>query len=213
MKRTSLLLLACLPLLCVPVFSQGPGAPPQTNAGAPPMPQRGGMEYHGREGERMDRGREHGPEHGGLMGIPPGTWWKNPDLVAKISLTADQQAKMDEIFRQNRLQLVDTKASLEKEQINLEPLLNANPVDTNKALAEISKIADLRAGLEKANAKMLLGLRSVLTADQWTKLHAHPERGTGPAGAPGGQGGPGQRGPRGGGPGVPPQGGSTPELF
>ena len=51
-------------------------------------------------------------------------------------------------------------------------LLNANPVDSGKALAEISRIADLRADLEKANAKMLLGLRAVLTADQCTKLQA-----------------------------------------
>ena len=110
---------------------------------------------------------------GGNMGIvPPGTWWKNPDTVAKLALTADQQRKMDDIFRQNRLQLIDVKASLEKEQINLEPLLNANPVDSGKALAEISRIADLRADLEKANARMLLGLRSLLSADQWTKLQA-----------------------------------------
>jgi Spy/CpxP family protein refolding chaperone len=108
---------------------------------------------------------------GGNMGIvPPGTWWKNPDTIAALSLTAAQQGKMDDILRQNRIALIDLKASLEKEEINLEPLLNANPVDSPKALLEISKIADLRAGLEKANAKMLLGLRAVLTADQWTKL-------------------------------------------
>jgi Spy/CpxP family protein refolding chaperone len=206
MKPTRLLLLASFAMLCTPAFAQAPGgppAPPQNN-GAPPRggmyrqgPGRGSYRDGGHDRGRDGRGQGHGfgPEHGGLMGIlPPGMWWKNPEIVTKLSLTADQQTKMDDIFRQNRLQLVDVKASLEKEQINLEPLLNANPVDTNKALTEISKIADLRAGLEKANAKMLLGLRAVLTADQWTKLHTRPERG----GQPGGQGQPG--GPRGGGP-------------
>jgi Spy/CpxP family protein refolding chaperone len=124
--------------------------------------------------EAQERGMDRGPKIGmdrGTMGIvPPGTWWKNPDTITKLSLTADQQRKMDDILRQNRIALIDLKASLEKEEINLEPLLNANPVDSPKALAQISKIADDRAGLEKANAKMLLGLRSVLTADQWTKL-------------------------------------------
>ena len=198
MKYTRLLSLAFLPLLCLPVMAQAPGAPPvppQTN-GAPP--QHGGMDRHDRDDGR-DGKRDHEFEHGGMMGLPPGMWWKNPDIVAKLSLTADQQTKMDEILRQNRLQLVDMKASLEKEQINLEPLLNANPVDTNKAMAEISRIADERAGLEKANAKMLLGLRSVLTADQWTKLHTRPDPGTGPAGQRPGQRG-GSGGQRGGGP-------------
>jgi Spy/CpxP family protein refolding chaperone len=160
------------------------------------------MDRHNMEGPDRERPAERGP--GGAMGIvPPGTWWKNPEIITALTLTADQQKKMDEIFRQNRIALIDVKASLEKEQINLEPLLNANPVDSAKAMAEISKIADLRAGLEKANAKMLLSLRSVLTAEQWTKLqdlqHSHrkgpgpdaqgPGRGKGGRG-PGGQAGP-----------------------
>ena len=110
-------------------------------------------------------------EQGSDLGIvPPGTWWRYPETIRDLALTPDQQHKMDEIFRQNRIQLIDLKASLEKEQLNLEPILNGNPPDTTKAFSEISRIADLRADLEKANAKMLLGLRSQLTADQWTRL-------------------------------------------
>ena len=131
--------------------------------------------------------------------IPPGMWWKNPEVISRLTLTSDQQKRMDEIFRQSRIQLVDLKASLEKEQINLEPLMNVNPPDQGKALAEISRIADLRADLEKANAKMLLGLRGVLTADQWTKMQEH-RRGEGMRRMDGPEGGRGRRGP--GGPGA-----------
>jgi Spy/CpxP family protein refolding chaperone len=103
---------------------------------------------------------------------PMGMWWKNPDIAQKISLTADQQKRMDDIFQQNRLQLIDLKANLEKQEVMLEPMLDANPPDTNKVLAQIDRVAQARAELEKANAKMLLGIRGVLTADQWTKLQA-----------------------------------------
>ena len=41
-----------------------------------------------------------------------------------------------------------------------------------KVLAQIDRIAQARAELEKANARMLLGLRGVLTLDQWKKLQA-----------------------------------------
>lgn len=161
------------------VFAQGPPPPlPPT----PPAPL-----SQTRTSTSTSRQMEHrsiiisrdGAEGRSLGIVPPGTWWKNTDTIAKLSLTADQQKKMDDIFRQNRLQLIDVKASLEKEQINLEPLLNANPVDSIKAMAEIARIADLRAELEKANAKMLLGLRAVLTSEQWTKLQAdqHMHRG------------------------------------
>ena len=68
------------------------------------------------------------------------------------------------------MQLIDLHASLEKEELLLEPLMNANPVDQTRALAQIGKIADTRAELEKTDAKMLLSIRAVLNADQWTKL-------------------------------------------
>jgi Spy/CpxP family protein refolding chaperone len=134
------------------------------------------------------------------MGIvPSGTWWRNPNTISALTLSADQQKKLDSIFLESRISLIHLHASLEEEQLKLEPLLNANPPDQAKALAEISKIADLRADLEKADARMLLSLRGVLTADQWTKLqadqHSHHDR---PAdGRKRGSGGPGGAGPQG----------------
>ncbi len=102
--------------------------------------------------------------------LPEGTWWRNPEVVSRIGLTPDQTKRIDELFLQSRVQLIDLHASLEKQELLLEPLMDANPVDQGKALAQIGKIADTRAELEKADAKMLLSIRAVLNADQWTKL-------------------------------------------
>jgi Spy/CpxP family protein refolding chaperone len=143
--------------------------------------------------------------HEGPMGgrmMPMGTWWRNADVVAKVGLTPEQVKHIDDIFLQSRVKLIDQHAALEKEQLLLEPLMNANPVDQKKALAEISKIADERAELEKTDAGMLLSIRGVLTADQWTKLQAgHGMRGGHGPGGPAGM----ERGSRGGrGPGTAP---------
>ncbi len=117
------------------------------------------------------QGPDHrGPGGPGLGIVPPGTFWRNPETIKLLGLNADQQKQMDSIFHDSRVQLIQLHAALDEEQLNLEPLLNATPFDQGKAFAEISKIADLRANLEKADAKMLLGLRGVLTADQWTKF-------------------------------------------
>jgi Spy/CpxP family protein refolding chaperone len=107
---------------------------------------------------------------------PPGLWWRNPDIIQKLTITPDQQKRMDDIFQQSRLQLIDLRAAVEKQEVLLEPMLDANPPDTNKILAQIDRTAQARAELEKANAKMLLGIRTVLTPDQWTKLQTE-ERG------------------------------------
>jgi Spy/CpxP family protein refolding chaperone len=147
------------------------------------MPGRDGF-----RGERGGRGGSFGMGHEGM-------WWKNPRVVETLSLTPDQVKRMDGIFQESRIKLIDLHANVQKQEVILEPLLSANPLDTAKAQAQIDKVADARAELEKTNARMLLGIRAVLTPDQWTKLHDH--RGPGGPGAQGGPGGPGGgRGPR-----------------
>jgi Spy/CpxP family protein refolding chaperone len=130
-------------------------------------------------------------EHG-LHGGPRGRWWNNPEMVQKLSLTTDQQKKMDDIFQQSRLKLIDLNASLQKEEVVLEPLVAADQPDESRVLAQIDRVAQARAELEKANARMLLGIRRVLNQDQWKKLQTHEPR---PEGAPG-PGGPGGPRPR-----------------
>jgi protein CpxP len=106
--------------------------------------------------------------HGG----PPGRWWTDPSLVQRLGLTADQQKRIDTLFQQNRLKLIDLSAGVQKEEALLEPLLEADRPDESQVLAQIDRVAQARAELEKANARMLLGFRGVLTLDQWKKLQA-----------------------------------------
>ena len=104
---------------------------------------------------------------GGLSG----TWWRNRNNIALLSLTEEQQQKMDDVFQQFRIKLIDLKATLEKEEAILEPLMKAERLDEIKVGMQIDKVADARAELEKGNARMLLGIRMALTPEQWAKLN------------------------------------------
>lgn len=99
-----------------------------------------------------------------------GRWWNNPKVAQAINLTDDQKKKMDDIFQQHRLKLVDLHANLEKQQLLIRPLIEADNPNESQVLAQIDKIAQARAELEKADAHMLFDIRKVLTADQWQKL-------------------------------------------
>ena len=103
---------------------------------------------------------------------PPGRWWMDPGLVQKLGLTADQQKRIDALFQQSRLKLIDLSAGLQKEEAILEPLVEADRPDEAQVLAQIDRVAQARAELEKANARMLLGFRGVLTQEQWKRLQA-----------------------------------------
>jgi Spy/CpxP family protein refolding chaperone len=99
-----------------------------------------------------------------------GRWWDNPRLSQALSLTDDEKHKMDDIFQQHRLKLIDLNASLQKQETIMQPLVEADQPDETKILAQIDAVAQARAELEKATARMLFDLRQVLTPDQWKKL-------------------------------------------
>ena len=165
-KPTSVVLLG-IALLSGAGLCQEGGPPPGEGMGPPPM-----------EGRRppMERAFRLGPH---------GRWWNNPEFVQKLGLTADQQKKMEAVFQQSRPSLMDLSANVRKEETAMEPLLAADQPDESKVLAQIDRVAQARAELEKANARMLLGLRRVLTSDQWKTLQADEPHGHYPRFGPG----------------------------
>lgn len=178
----------------------------------------GGLLAQGPDGPEMG---PHRPPMERAMGPhgDRGRWWNEPKAIEKLKLTDTQRKAMDDIYQQHRIKLVDLHATLEKEELTMEPLIRADQPDEGKILAQIDKIAQARAELEKANARMLLGLRRQLTPEQWKQMEAErgarhrgpdgPGNGPGPGkwrkpGGPGasgtppagpGMGGPGAEGP------------------
>lgn len=134
--------------------AQGPGGP-------------GGPGQNGFERPPMER-----TFHDGHFG----RWWHNPQLAQAIGITDDQKKKMDDIYQQHRLNLVDLNANLEKEELLLKPMIGADQPNENEVLGQIDKVAQARAELEKANARMLFDVRRTLTPDQWQKLKALHEQ-------------------------------------
>ncbi len=155
-----------------------PPDPPQIMAGS-----EGGFVGHrpdgnvifGRGAGRFMAGQRMGMMGGpgmGMRGPGRGMWWLNPRLAKRLGLTDDQVTKIKKIFQDHRLQLIDLHANLEKQEVLLRPMINADHPDENAALAQIDKVAEARASLEKSNARMLFAIRDTLTPEQWQKLRA-----------------------------------------
>ncbi len=137
-------------------FAQGPGTPvPQGPGGSGPGGP--GFGVHRPPMERAMRG-----DHG--------RWWNNPQIAEKLNLTEDQKKSMDVIFQQHREQLVDLRATVEKAEIEMDPLVKADQPNESAVMAQIDKVAQARAELEKANARFLFELRAKLTPDQWKQV-------------------------------------------
>jgi len=181
MKSTIAVKLGCVVAvltMTAAAFAQGPGG----SMGMQP----------GFGGHRPPMERAMGP-HG-----DHGRWWNNPRIVEKLKLTDDQRKAMDGILLQHRETLIDLRASLQKAELTMEPLMQDDQPNEGKILAQIDKVAAARAELEKANARFLLALRGKLTPDQWKQMQDFRKEGGMPEGGMHregmGQGGPGGQG-------------------
>lgn len=109
----------------------------------------------------------------GLQLGPPGRWWDDKQFAKQLKLRPDQQRRMDSVFDQNRTVLIKRFQDLEIEQIRMESLVHSKTVDEPSLFAQIDRIAQARAELEKANTHLLLQLRSEMDADQLSRLEQH----------------------------------------
>jgi Spy/CpxP family protein refolding chaperone len=92
--------------------------------------------------------------------------------VERLKLTDVQCKEFEEIFMQHRENLIDLRANLQKTELALEPLVRDAQPNETKILAQIDKVAQARAELEKANAAYLLAIRGKLTTEQWAQVQA-----------------------------------------
>ena len=104
--------------------------------------------------------------------IAAGKWWKNSQIVKQLQLKESQVAQIEQIFMGHQNKLVSAKVELEKRELQLKTLMQADPMQEVQAQKAIEQVAMARAELEKANAFMMLSIRKKLSKEQWNKLNA-----------------------------------------
>lgn len=113
---------------------------------------------------------EHRPPMEKAFGFAFGQFWNNPNVVQKLNLSDDQRKAMDGILQDHKMKLIDLRATLERSEVELGPLMKADTPDRGALEAQIDKVVAARAALEKANAMFLLDIRMKLTPEQWKQL-------------------------------------------
>ena len=106
----------------------------------------------------------------GFRGRGMGQWWRNPAVAEKIGLSDQQKQQLEKISQDSRLKMIDLRADLEKQEVVLGPMLQTYHPDESQVLAQVEKVSQARAALQKARIQSMLAGRNVLTEEQWTKL-------------------------------------------
>jgi len=124
--------------------------------------------------------RHMGPGLDGMAPMPPvrgfgGSWWKNSELADNLKLTDQQKQQLENTFLDYRLKLVDLRANVEREELKLQPLMDADQLNESQISSQLDTLLSARMKLEKTNAMMNVAMRKVLTADQWKQLRSMRE--------------------------------------
>ena len=102
--------------------------------------------------------------------VPPGRWWHMPGIASKIGLSDAETSQLDSMFVKNRLQLIDLKSAVEKEQFKLQNLFDAASFDEKKAEDQFAKVQAARSMLGAARFSFLLEVRKLLGKDRFQQL-------------------------------------------
>ena len=101
-----------------------------------------------------------------------GAWWKNSNVAQKLNLTDSQIKQLEDAFYQHRLKLVDIGAAMEKADMKLQQMLDADTVDESAVNAQVDQVLAARGQMEREFTAMNLNFRKILTLDQWKQLRA-----------------------------------------
>jgi Spy/CpxP family protein refolding chaperone len=109
---------------------------------------------------------------GGLQLGPPGRWWDDKHFAKTLHLRPGQKKRMDDLFDENRSTLVSRYQALQQEESKMEVLSRAQTLEESALFAQIDRVAQARAELEKANTHLLLQVRKEMDSDQISHLDA-----------------------------------------
>lgn len=109
------------------------------------------------------------PRMGLQLGLG-GRWWDNHGTAKKLNLNPDQQRRMDGIFEANWPTITNLYTNLQREEISLGSLSNADLRDETKVFAAIDRVSHARTDLEKEYAHTFLQIRQQLDPDQLEAL-------------------------------------------
>jgi len=99
-----------------------------------------------------------------------GKWWQNSDVAKKLQLSGGQTTQLDQIFYDHRLKLIDYGADMEKEDLKLQTLLDADVPNEGQIDTQVDQVLSARGKLEREFTMMNLDLRKVLSLEQWRQL-------------------------------------------
>jgi len=103
-------------------------------------------------------------------------WWKDPVVVKELSLTPDQAAKIDAIWKKREQEMHGVVIEHKKQQDELDRLVAERKVGPDVIGLHVDRVEAQRTTLNKSWTVMIYQFSRILSPEQNTALKAYFER-------------------------------------
>ena len=108
---------------------------------------------------------------------PPFKWWQNDRFQSDLALTAEQSAKIEDIFKATSPKLRASMEELDRLETQLSDLMSQSDVTEAAVVRQVDLVEAARCEMSKTRTLMLFRIRQVLSPEQRQKLNALHQKG------------------------------------
>ena len=104
------------------------------------------------------------------VNLPPGKWWRRPDVIQMLNLSEEQQNRLENVFRNSANDLIDLRGEVEKQSIALRAALDRPQLEREQVRAIAQRLNIARGRQFERELMMLVDMRAVLSETQWNRM-------------------------------------------
>jgi Spy/CpxP family protein refolding chaperone len=105
----------------------------------------------------------------GMMMLP-GKWWRVPQVCERIGLNEAEKAQLEDLFFHNRRKLLQYKRTVEQEKMELQRMLEQDPIDEALVAEKLKTLEEARTNLATERFRFILEVRKILGLDRFQRL-------------------------------------------
>jgi len=108
--------------------------------------------------------------------LPPGKWWRRPEVIQSLALTTEQQDRLENVWRAASTDLIDFRGEVEKQNVALRIELDRPQIDRRALQGVAARLNAARGRPFERALMMLVDMRGVLSDSQWNRMRAMLDR-------------------------------------
>ncbi|MGA1824996.1 MAG: Spy/CpxP family protein refolding chaperone [bacterium] len=107
------------------------------------------------------------------FGLPKGKWWKHPEVIQNINLSAVQIREIEKISNESMKKIIELEAQYKIGRLDLDTLLDQidrEKLDLDAIEKQVDIVNKLKGELDKERILMLARIRNILPKEAIQKL-------------------------------------------